>query len=165
MKGRKRVCNSADAFVSVLLTGGWMNWNGSPPAHCTWSCTCGASSKECLGSVCSRPQHWFQQLINDRVLDHWWKENFRDSWSTFERICKLFGPALRRQRTTMRDALPVPKKVSASLWRLATGECYCSCGLMMGLSKPSVIRSSHEFVQEICRVQNFIKFRNTWAEM
>ena len=42
--------------------------------------------------VFPRPQNWFQRLLNDRVLDHWWKENFRVSRGTFEFICQLVGP-------------------------------------------------------------------------
>ena len=66
----------------------------------------------------------------------------------------------------MRDAIPVPKRVGASLWRLATGECYRSCGLMVGLTKSTVVKFCHEFFQEICRHQDeFIKFSSTAAEI
>ena len=44
-----------------------------------------------------RPQLWFERLLNDRLLDGWWKENFRVSRATFEYICRLVGPALSRQ--------------------------------------------------------------------
>ena len=116
--------------------------------------------------VFPRPQNWFQELLNNNALDHWWKENFRVSRDTFEYICQLVGPALQRQNTRMRDAIPVPKCVGASLWRLATGECYRSCGLMVGLAKPTVVKCCHEFVQEICRLQDeFIKFPSTAAEI
>jgi len=65
--------------------------------------------------VFPRPQNWFQQLLNNNALDHWWKENFRVSHDTFEYICQLVGPALQQQNTRKRDAIPVPKCVSASL--------------------------------------------------
>ena len=116
--------------------------------------------------VFPRPQNWFQQLLNNNALDHWWKENFRVSGDTFEYICQLVGPVLQRQNTRMREAIPVPKRVGASLWRLATGECYRSCGLMVGLAKPTVVKCCYEFVQEICRHQDeFIKFPSTAAEI
>ena len=91
------------------------------------------------------PQNWFQELLNNRVLDHRWKENLRVSRVTFEYICRLVGPAIVRQNTRMRDAVPVEKQVAVSLWRLATGECYRSCGLMIGLAKPTVVKCCHEF--------------------
>ena len=116
--------------------------------------------------VLPRPQHWFQQMLNDRALDNWWKENFRVTRATFEYICRLVGPELRREDTTMREAVPVEKRVSASLWRLATGECYRSCGLMMGLSKALVIKCCHGFVAELCRIQaDFIQFPRTRADV
>ena len=53
-----------------------------------------------------------------------------------------------------------------SLWRLATDECYRSCGLMIGLAKPTVVKCCHEFVEAICRLQDdFIKFPSTRAEI
>ena len=116
--------------------------------------------------VFPRPQNWFQELLNSRALDHWWKENFRVSRATFEYICRLVGPAIARQNTRMRDAIPVEKRVAVSLWRLATGECYRSCGLMIGLAKPTVVKCCHEFVEAICRLQDdFIKFPSTRAEI
>ena len=69
-----------------------------------------------------RPQLWFERLLNDRSLDGWWKENFRVSRATFEYICRLVGPVLSRQDTAMRAAVPVEKRVSTSLWRLAHDE-------------------------------------------
>ena len=115
-----------------------------------------AARKKRRAWVFPRPQNWFQGLLNDRVIDHWWKENFRVSRGTFEFICQLVGPNMERQNTRMREAIPVDKRVAASLWRLATGECYRSCGLMMGLAKPTVISCCHEFVQELCNFQNEI---------
>ena len=116
--------------------------------------------------VFPRPQNWFQELLNSRALDHWWKENFRLSRATFEYICRLVGPAIARQNTRMRDAIPVEKRVAVSLWRLATGECYRSCGLMIRLAKPTVVECCHEFVEAICRLQDdFIKFPSTRAEI
>ena len=71
-----------------------------------------------------------------------------------------------RENTRMRNAVPVHKRVAASLWRLATGECYRSCGLMIGLAKPTVIKCCHEFVAAICRLQDeFIKLPYTRAEI
>ena len=121
---------------------------------------------ELVAWVFPQPQNWFQQLLNSNTLDHWWKENFRVSHDTFEYICQLVGLALQRQKTRMRDAILVQKRVGASLWQLATGDCYWSCGLMVGLAKPTVLKCCHEFVQEICwHKDEFIKFPSTAAEI
>ena len=44
--------------------------------------------------VFSSPQNWFQELLNNRALDHWWKENFQVSRATFGFICGVVGPAI-----------------------------------------------------------------------
>ena len=88
------------------------------------------------------------------------------SRATFEYICRLAGPAIVRQNTRMCDAVPVEKRVAVSLWHLATGKCYRSCGVMIGLAKPTVVKCCHEFVEAICHLQdNFIKFPCTRAEI
>ena len=106
-----------------------------------------------------RRQLWFERLLNDISLDGWWKDNFRVSRATFEYICRLVGTALSRQDTAMRAAVPVEKRVSASLWRLASGDCYRTCGLIMGVSKSTAIECCHEFVHKLNSLQgDFIKF-------
>ena len=81
-------------------------------------------------------------------------------------ICRLVGPAIVRQNTRLRGAVPVRKRVAVSLWRLATGECYRSCGLMIGLAKSTVVKCCHEFVGAICGMQDeYIKFPSTRAEI
>ena len=61
--------------------------------------------------VFPRPQNWFQVLLNNRALDHWWKENFRVSRATFEFICRLVGPAIARRNTRMREFQPCTTKM------------------------------------------------------
>ena len=53
----------------------------------------------------------------------------------------------------MRAAVPEEKRVSTSLWRLATGDCYRTCGLMMGVSKSTAIQCCHKFVHELNSLQ------------
>ena len=66
------------------------------------------------------------------------------SRATFEFICRLVGPAIARRNTRMHNAVPVEKRVAVSLWRLETGECYRSCGLMIGPAKPTVVKCCHK---------------------
>ena len=62
----------------------------------------------------------------------------------------------------MRAAVPVEKRVSTSLWRLVTGDCYRTCELMMGVSKSTAIECCHEFVHKLNSLQgDFIKFTIT----
>ena len=71
-----------------------------------------------------------------------------------------------RQNSRLRDAVPVRKRVAVSLWRLATGDCYHSCRLMIGPAKSTVVKCCHESVEAICRLQDeYIKFPSTRAEI
>ena len=73
--------------------------------------------------VFPRPQNWFQELLNNNALDHWWKENFRVSRDTQEYICQLVGPALQRQNTRMRDAIPVLQRSPQSAHAISCISC------------------------------------------
>ena len=108
------------------------------------NCACARAPKSVW--VFPRPQMWFWQLVNGHALHHLWKENFRVTRAIFEYICQLVGKALRRQDTQMKDAIPVGKRVGAYLWRLAAGECYRSCGLMIALSKSVMILRKTKFL-------------------
>ena len=61
-------------------------------------------------------------------------------------------------KPAMRAAVPVEKRVSTSLWRLVTRDCYRTRGLMMRVSKSTAIQCCHEFVHELNSPQgDFIK--------
>ena len=47
------------------------------------NCACARAPRSVW--VLPRPQMWFQQLLNNHALDHWWKENFRVTRATFEK--------------------------------------------------------------------------------
>ena len=56
--------------------------------------------------------------------------------------------------------------MAVSLWCLATGECYHSCRLIIGLAKLTVFKCCHEFVEAICCLQDdLIKFPSSRAEI
>ena len=134
--------------------------------HCRHRRQLAARRRPRTAWVFPRPQNWFQGLLNNQALEFWWKENFRVSRETFDHICRLVGPNLQRQDTRLREAIPVPKRVAVGIWRLATGECYRSCGMVVGLAKPTAVKCCHEFVREICRLQDeFIKFPVTAEEI
>ena len=85
--------------------------------------------------VFPRPQNWFQELLNNRALDHWWNKNFRVSRATFEFTCRLVGPAIARRNTRMRDAVPSEKRCTTKMCCgfqnyifLTPDWLNCSCG-------------------------------------
>ena len=81
--------------------------------------------------VFPRPQNWFQELLNNRALDPWWKENFRVSRATFEFICRLVGPAIARRNTRMRESQRCTTKMCCGFRNyifLTPDWLNCSCG-------------------------------------
>ncbi|XP_015754161.1 PREDICTED: putative nuclease HARBI1 [Acropora digitifera] len=72
------------------------------------------------------------------------------------------GPAIQRQDTILREAIPLSKRAAVGLWRLATGDSYRSCGLMFGIAKSTAVGVCRDFVQALCQLkEQFIKFPNT----
>ena len=77
--------------------------------------------------VFPRPQNWFHELLNNRALDHWWKENFRVSRATFEFICRLAEPAIARRNTTIRGRLCVRARIFAAISALHHKSVLSTC--------------------------------------
>ena len=55
-------------------------------AHSIYYLTAQRNNRACARAprsvwVLPRSQIWFQQLLNDHALDHWWKENFSNKGS------------------------------------------------------------------------------------
>lgn len=73
---------------------------------------------------------------------------------------------LQKQRMRFRDPVSVEERVGLSLWRLATGNSYRSCGLQFGLGKSTVEIICSEFEQAIFNLKNrFLKFPLTTQEI
>ena len=116
--------------------------------------------------VLPRNQLWFGDILNNVDADEkLWKQNFRVSRDTFDFICGVVGPELSRRDTRLRRAIPLQKRVAVSLWRLATGNSYRTCGLNFGLPKSTASQIKREFCSILTRkVDEFIKFPYTEAE-
>ena len=56
-----------------------------------------------------------------------WREHFRISRNMFQFVCNFVRPNLLRHGMNMRRAIPVAKRVSLALWRLATENSYTTC--------------------------------------
>ena len=108
--------------------------------------------------VLSRPQYWFENLLNSNSLNMWWKENFRVTRETFHFICTAVAPVIQRQHTILRAAI--------GLRRLATGDSYHSCGLMFGIAKSTAIGVCKDFIQALCQLKDqCIKFPTCLAQV
>ncbi|XP_031557719.1 protein ANTAGONIST OF LIKE HETEROCHROMATIN PROTEIN 1-like [Actinia tenebrosa] len=118
-----------------------------------------------LAWVYPRPQFWFEELLNNRNLDHLWREHFRVNRNTFDFICGIVGPYMSKQDTILRQAIPVEKRVAIALWRLATGNSYRTVALSFGIGRCTAMNIKDEFCSALMRrVNEFIKFPKTEDE-
>ena len=74
-----------------------------------------------------RPQHWLEEMLNNRVLHSPWKKHFIVSRGTFDYICGIVSCDIQRQNTRLRQAIPVQKRVAVALWRLGSGNSFRHC--------------------------------------
>lgn len=112
-----------------------------------------------------RPQYWFEQLLNDRNQDHLWKEHFRVNRNTFNFICGVVGPQIRKQNTVFRQAISIEKRVAIALWRLGTGNSYRTIGQSFGVGRATAMKIKDSFCSALLdRINDFIKFPRTEAE-
>ena len=79
--------------------------------------------------VWPRRQYIFEDLLEGRLPEDAWRENFRMSRETFLKICDHVRPELSRQDTRMRSAIILEKRVAVALHRLATGDSFRTAGL------------------------------------
>ena len=102
-----------------------------------------------IACVLPKPQYRFENLLNSDALNMWWKENFRVTRETFHFICTAVAPVIQRQDTILCAAILVKTRTAISLWRLATGDSYRSCGLMFGIAKSSAIGVCKDFIHAL----------------
>ena len=96
-----------------------------------------------------RPQHYFEELLVNNQLDFQLKLHFRVDRETFEFICHLVAPDIRREDTNFREAVPVEKRVAASLWKLGTGESYRSAGVSFGSGTSTTFYVTESFMDAL----------------
>ena len=113
-----------------------------------------------------RNQFWFENLLNGSFDEDWWKENFRITRRTFEFIVRVAGPEMAKKDTTLRQSIPVHKRVAVALWRLAMGDTYRSTGLQFGIGRCTAMLIKQDFCNAIAkRAKEFIKFPETEQEV
>lgn len=104
--------------------------------------------------VYPRPQHWLEEMLNNRVLHSLWKKHFRVSRGTFDYICGIVSHDIQRQNTRLRRAIPVQKRVAVALWRLGSGNSFRSTAITFGIGKASAVKICHSFSEAINRSMN-----------
>ena len=109
--------------------------------------------------VYPRPQFWLEEILNNAVMHRGWKQHFRVSRPTFDRICQLVAPDSNRQDTRLRRAVSLEKRVAVALWRLGTGNAFRVTAVTFGAGKATAVEICHEFCEAInSKKEDFMKF-------
>ena len=113
-------------------------------------------------------QSWFEKMWRNRHNDIYcelWQKEFRMSPSTFEFIIDLVEQNMAKADTVFRKAAPIEKRVGVGLWRLSTGNSFCTISKVFGIGKSTVITLVNELISELVRMSpEFIKFPKTALE-
>ena len=94
-----------------------------------------------------RSSAWWERIVNQCFEGRDWWENFRMSRDTFLYLCEELKPAIERQDSVLRRAIPVQQRVAIALWKLATNSEYRSIGHLFGVSRSSVCL----IVKDVCQ--------------
>ena len=94
-----------------------------------------------------RSGEWWDRIVNRCFDNHDWLENFRMSRDTFLYLCQELKPAIERQDTVLRRAIPVKQRVAIALWKLATNGEYRTIAHLFGVSRSSVCL----IVKDVCQ--------------
>lgn len=66
-----------------------------------------------------RSKIWWENFINDKVVNEEWKENFRMSKPNFMKLCNLLRPYIEKETTRFRKPLTVETQVAITLYYIA----------------------------------------------
>ena len=85
-----------------------------------------------------RDECWFEDLWdNGHNPDYMnrWKEDFRMSRWTFEKLVNLLHGSLEKQDTHFGKAIPVKKRATVALWRLTNGNSFRTTSKTLAVGK------------------------------
>jgi hypothetical protein len=112
-------------------------------------------------------QYWFNEICLN-MPDFEFKRHFRLTRSTFEWLCCEIIPLLRRNSNEPGIiGLAWEQKIGASLWFLATGECFRSIGERFGMGESTISYALRQFFDVIISkfLNEKIIFPNTELEI
>ena len=94
-----------------------------------------------------RSSHWWEDVVLRSFGVHDWLENFRVSQETFHYLCQRLKPLIEKQSTVMRRPISVERRVTITLWILATPSEYRSVAHLFGIARCTVCI----IVRETCK--------------
>ena len=85
-----------------------------------------------------RTQVWWQNFLNNIVVDEEWKENFRMTKNTFMELCEELRGHLQKNDTHLREALDVETQVGITLYYLSDEGRYRKVANAFGVARSTV---------------------------
>ena len=99
---------------------------------------------------------------NDLAIRQQFTADFRMTPETFSDIVTLVRNRLEKQGTRFWEAVPIEKRVTIALWRLATGNSYRSVSKRFAVGKSTAVSITKSFCAEIIHLSKYaIKFPRT----
>lgn len=98
-----------------------------------------------------RNERWFEDTL-PHLGEHFFKQSFRVSPSTFRYIVESCRPLLQREDTVMRTAITVEKRVAVSLYKLCSSAEDRSIAHLFGIGRSTVNTLYREFCDAILEV-------------
>ena len=109
-----------------------------------------------------RSTHWWDHVVNSTFTNQNWLINFRLSKATFIYLCEQLHSSISKSdmsNTVMRKAIPTEKRVTLTLWFLATGADYRTISHLFGVSKSTVCVVTKQVCSSIveCLLPKYVK--------
>ncbi|XP_061584890.1 uncharacterized protein LOC133450329 isoform X1 [Cololabis saira] len=114
------------------------------------------SQRSCWMRV--RSKDWWERVVLKEFSDKEWKENFRMTRRTFDKLCGLMSRVMKPEDVTVRAPVPLQMRVAIVLYKLASSSEYRVVANQFGVHKSTV----KKFVYIFCKgmvssvIQNFI---------
>ncbi|KAG8012315.1 Protein ALP1-like [Nibea albiflora] len=106
-----------------------------------------------------RSKYWRERVVLKEFSDKEWKENFRMTGRTFDKLCGLMLSIMKPEDVTMHAPVPLQMRVAIMLYKLASCSEYRVVAKQFGVHKSTV----RKFVYIFCKgmvssvIQSFIK--------
>ena len=110
---------------------------------------------------------WWDNFVENVVVDDEWRENFRMSKDNFMHLCQELSPFLQKQVTTMRKPISVEKQLAVTLYYLSDEGRFRKVANAFGIGKSTVSVIVRRVCKVICTVlgPTLIKLPTTEADV
>ncbi|XP_072223087.1 uncharacterized protein [Leuresthes tenuis] len=92
-----------------------------------------------------RSKDWWERVVLKEFSDAEWRQNFRMTRRSFDKICGLMEPVLSPQDVTVRAPIPLQMRVAIVLYKLVSCSEYRAIANKFGVHKSTVKKFTYSF--------------------